>query len=428
MKVLVVAPYLPFPPDHGGRIRSAVLLRALAAAHDVELLAPLPAARAPAEAWARELGIALVDLPAAPAAGASLLRKLGCWVRGRSELLARRWTPASGEVVRARLAAGGFELLVADSSYVLPLVPDLAPPLLLHLHNVESAMFARADGTPRGPVERWQRRLEATLMAAAEGAAAARAAWTVTVSELDRLRILALAPLANAHAVPNSIDLAALPLLPPRLDGPPRLLFVGSFDYPPNLEAARELVQRHLPALRAPFPGLCVRLVGRDDAGALRPLAAVDGVELVGYAEELLPHYQGSDAVYLPIRAGGGTRIKVLEAFALGRPVLSTAVGVEGLGLVEDRDYLRCETPAQGAAALQRVLAGEAVAMVAAARERVAQRWSHDAAMAQLQQLVATPFAASSAAPSRRAPLQPLARAFGRWLGRPLGALSLLRW
>jgi glycosyltransferase involved in cell wall biosynthesis len=140
--------------------------------------------------------------------------------------------------------------------------------------------------------------------------------------------------------------------------------------------------------LRAAHPSLRLRLVGRDDEGAVAAAARAAGAEAVGWAADLLPHYRESTAVYLPIRSGGGTRIKVLEAFALGRPVLSTAVGVEGLEVAPDEHYLAIDTPAQGAAALARVLAGGAAAMVRAARDRVEARWSREAAVARLTELV----------------------------------------
>jgi glycosyltransferase involved in cell wall biosynthesis len=276
---------------------------------------------------------------------------------------------------------------VLDSTFVLP-VWDHGGNILLHLHNLEHTMFARDDGVARSFTDRWTRWIEARAIRSSEERALAFSQVTVTVSDDDRRRALALRPNARVEVVPNSVDLERLPLLPPAPPGPPRLLFVGGLDYPPNLEAVTELVEQHLPALRAAFPGLRVRLVGRDGGHDAR-FRGADGVEVIGRADDLLPHYRDSHAVYLPIRSGGGTRIKILEAWALGRPVLATRVAAEGLGVQDGVQLRTFETVDAGVAALREVLAGQGAKLVAAGRAFVEQHHSHRAAIARLREIVA---------------------------------------
>ncbi|MBZ0153035.1 MAG: glycosyltransferase family 4 protein, partial [Planctomycetes bacterium] len=278
------------------------------------------------------------------------------------------------------------ELTVLDSSFVLPLVAGSFARRLLHLHNLEHAALGGPHATPLDG--RGQPGTEATTRAA-EVAAIAASRCTITVSAGDRERALRLAPQANVVTVPNSIELADTELLPPPPPGPPRLLFVGSLDYPPNLAAVHELVHEHLPVLRAAFPGLVVRLVGRDPNAALAGYRGQQGVEAIGAVDTLVEHYAASHAVYLPIRQGGGTRIKILEAWAFGRPVLSTALGAEGLG-EGGRHWRRFETATEGLAALREVLGGQAAQLVAAARTLVVAEHGHDAAIVALRQHVRT--------------------------------------
>ncbi|MCA8954201.1 MAG: glycosyltransferase [Planctomycetes bacterium] len=392
--ILVLAPYVPHPPQNGGRIRSRVLLDALAG-HDVHLVAPVvdDNERARARELAGELGLTFHELAAAPAGGLgppAVGRKLAHWARGRSELFARRWGERSAGAVRGLFAELDPDLVVADSSFVLPLLPAGRVPLLLFLHNLESDIFARPDTQRRGASERWSRRFEAFGMAREERRALRRAALTVTVSERDAALVRALAGDVAVAIVPNSVDLDRLPLQPRANVGPPRLLFVGGLDYPPNREAVAELVERHLPALRAAHPGLTVRLVGRDDAGFARALAArTAGIEACGLVDDVLPHYRQSDAAYLPIRSGGGTRIKILEAWAVGLPVVATAVAAEGLGAVDDVQLRTFDSVAQGVEALGAVLGGQGAALAASARTFVEQRYSHAAAIAALRTAIA---------------------------------------
>lgn len=393
--ILVLCPYVPHPPTHGGSLRTRVLLEALCHGDDhVHVLVPVAdeSSRAAARAFAQAISVQVHELAVPTVPGPDFARKLRCWARGRSELLLRRWGEGAAAAGAGIAAALRPDLLVADSTFVLPILPSTRTPLLLHLHNLESAVFARGERSGRAFAERVTRGFEARTIAAAERAAIRRAVATVTVSELDRALALAMVPEADVVAVPNSVDVERRTQLPPppvvTAAQPPRLLFVGTLDYPPNLDAVHELVREHLPVLRESFPGLVVRLVGRDDGGALAAFRGLPGVEAVGPVDDLLPHYLASHAVYLPIRSGGGTRIKILEAWALGRPVLATAVGAEGLGGSDRVHWRQFESPQQGAAALRDVLEGQGATLVEMARRFVAERYSHTAAVAALRNVV----------------------------------------
>lgn len=382
----MLAPYLPHPPSHGGRIRSRLLLSGLQQVGDVTLAVPQMAL---ADHDVAAIGVPALPVPAALAAAPSARRKLATWARGRSEVLGRRWEPASRDAVR-QLLGSGVDLLVLDGSHVLPAVPtEVTQPRLFHLHNVESAVLRRPDQVARGPAERVVRCIEGGLMARLEARHAAAARLCLTVSALDRDRLLELCPSAIVDVVENAIDLDARPRLPPSANvDAPLLLFVGSYEYPPNLEAARELLQQHLPVLRARWPDLRVRCVGADPAGAVRALAETAGAEAPGRVDDLAAHYREAAAVYAPLRSGGGTRIKALEAFAFGRPLLATAVAVEALPIEDGVHYLRVETAADGVQALARVVAGEVTPLVDAARELVECRFGMDAAVARVAALV----------------------------------------
>jgi glycosyltransferase involved in cell wall biosynthesis len=132
-----------------------------------------------------------------------------------------------------------------------------------------------------------------------------------------------------------------------------------------------------------------VRLVGRDPGGASARWRGVPGVELLGPVADLLPLYRDSHAAYLPIRSGGGTRLKILEAWALGLPVLSTAVGCEGLAAADGVHLRRFETVEQGVAALRSVLDGQGPEMRRRGRELVATAHGAAAAVAGWRAVVA---------------------------------------
>lgn len=389
VKVVVIAPYVPHPARHGGAIRSRVLLDALRLDHEVHLAAAVANAEdlANLEALAAEIGITVHPLPAREAPRPSVVRKLGRWLLGGSELIARRWQQGADKEVHRVFETVGYDIGVIDSTFAVPIATHNCH--LLFLHNLEYSMYAREDGEPRSWSDRMTRRMEARGLRAAEKSAIQLQALTVTVSEHDRDLALGLVPEARVEVVPNSVDLDKLPLLPaPAAVAAPRLLFVGALDYPPNLEAATELVERHVPVLRRAFPKLSVRLVGKDPYGHGARFAGVEGVEVVGPVDDVVEYYRDTHAVYLPIRSGGGTRIKILEAWALGVPVLSTAVGCEGLPAADGKQLRRFETPEQGCDALRAVLEGCASKLRDNGRKLVEDQFSHSAAIARLRQLI----------------------------------------
>jgi polysaccharide biosynthesis protein PslH len=392
-KVLVIAPYVPHPPRHGGAIRSRLLLDALRTDHEVHLAAAVAGDQdaMALQALAAATGIQGHDLPIATGGRGGPWQKLGCWLGGRSELLARRWAVAAPAVVDRLCAQHDFDLTIVDSTWSLP-VWQRPGRAVLFLHNLEHSLFARPDPARRGPVASWSRRFEARALRRHEREALERLGVAVVVSERDRDLALALAPSAAITVVPNTVDVRALPLQPPAPapgpDTPVRLLFVGSFDYPPNLAAVEELVTRHLPVLRQAWPGLRVRLVGRDPAGVGVRFRELPGVEWVGPVDEVVPHYRDVHAVYLPIRSGGGTRIKILEAWALGVPVLATAIAAEGLPAQAGVHWLGFESPAEGRAAVQRVLT-EGAALRANGRALVEAKFTHTTARRLLREFIA---------------------------------------
>lgn len=389
-KVLVIAPYVPHPARHGGAIRSRVLLDALRCDHEVHLAAAVASHedRSNADALAADAEITVHPLAAHAAPKANLLRKLGKWAAGNSELVSRRWRLAEARrQVRQLVDEHDFDLVVADSTFALPVCAERSQ--LLYLHNLEHAMFARDEGQERRWSDRFTRSTEAKYLREYEMAAIERHALTVTVSDHDQQLAFGMAPNARVEVVPNSIDLERLAKLPiAHPDAALRLLFVGSLDYPPNLEAVTELVEVHMRALREAFPELTVRLVGKDPRGSGKQFESVPGVELIGPVDDVVEHYRNTHAVYLPIRSGGGTRIKILEAWALGVPVLSTAVGSEGLPGVDGVHLQRFETAEQGVQVVRALHNGDAPRLAENGRLLVEEHFSHAAAVARLRELV----------------------------------------
>ena len=206
--------------------------------------------------------------------------------------------------------------------------------------------------------------------------AAGSVAAVVVCSDLDRGRLGA----PNAAVVPNGYPRpAAVPPVPQ--DGPPTLLMVGKLGYEPNLDGAYAFVEQVLPRIRAALPDARLRLVGGYPRSAdVAWLAGQPGVTVVGEVPDVAPELARASAVVVPLRYGGGTRIKILEAFAYCRPVVSTTVGVEGIDAVPGEHLLVADRPDDFAAACVRLLCDRVLGrrLVGAAHQLYDERYATD--------------------------------------------------
>ncbi|MBA69733.1 MAG: hypothetical protein CML30_12740 [Rhizobiales bacterium] len=236
----------------------------------------------------------------------------------------------------------------------LALHPLLAAPglrrsaVILDMHNVESALIAATEA-------RWKRLMgmDRTVKAVRrlEDQALRRVDEVWICSEIDRDRLRRIHPAsAPSHVIPNAVPMTfSAPekgrAVIPKADGP-RLLFVGHLSYRPNIQAARILARSILPAARASFPGASLVLAGRSPHKRVKALTG-PGITVSADPVSMAPHYAEADIAVVPLRSGGGTRIKILEAMAAGIPVVASARAVEGLELVPERHFLAAETVPQ---------------------------------------------------------------------------------
>jgi glycosyltransferase involved in cell wall biosynthesis len=212
---------------------------------------------------------------------------------------------------------------------------------VLDMHNVYSTLLSRSAAEARNPLRRAGLALEAGRVNRVERRAVSEVDVTFAVSEADAGTFCGMGA-RRVVAVPNGVDTATYAGLPTgRNDSAaPVLLFVGSLSWPPNVEACARLVQQVLPTVRQRFPRAEAHLVGRSPSAAVRAFGQAPGVTVYADVPDVLPHLARASTLVVPLTVGGGTRLKILEAFAAGLPVVSTAVGAEGIACRDGHDLL----------------------------------------------------------------------------------------
>lgn len=351
LRVLVLAETCPYPPNSGYFIRSWNLLRRLAERHDIVMLChgqPAAATRAAIESAAIRLE-AVAELPSDRGLGLCA-RLLGNVFSPYPYSVSKHFTSRYARRVRQLIASERFDLVHCEwlpYARYLEYAPEL--PSFVNLHNIEAQILHRRAGRCRSSLSACFFHMQARRMARFEKKVLAGRTRVCTVSEPDREQATAWGA-QDAVVVENGVDLDFF--RPPAIASSRlELLLMGSLDWFPNQDAAQWMVSDIFPLIRAEFPDATLTIVGRRPSESLRQLASTHaGVELIGEVEDVRPYLARAAVVAVPLHVGGGTRIKILEALAMGKAVVSTTVGAEGL-LITDRDCIKLADEAAAFAA-----------------------------------------------------------------------------
>lgn len=387
MKLLFLSPWCPWPADNGSRLRIFHLLRGLARRHTVDLIAFCP--DGPVAAAARELGqfcrrVSL--LPETPFAGRRLGRAVGL-LSPQPRSMAGNFSPAMAALVERESRRGGYDLLLSSELHMLPYalrtrdIPIVFEELELAI-LADAAEAAQPRRRLRAALTYWKTR---RYVAAALRRCAGMTVVSAYEEDLARMIFRPDLPLA---VVPNGVDVVSCagPWPPPV---PDTMIYPGAISYDANHDAVSYFVSDILPLIRRERPDARLRVTGRAAPAEIAALPQSEGVELTGYLDDVRPAVAAAWAEVVPLRRGGGTRLKLIEALALGTPVIATSKGAEGLDLVPGRDLLIADTPAEFAATTLRLLGSpELRADLAAAGRRAAATYDWSNSVARLEALL----------------------------------------
>lgn len=262
------------------------------------------------------------------------------------------------------LARAAPDLIIVDGVFLADIARQLALDghrVIIDMHNVESAVRQEIDQSKNNWTARlrYHKRWRAAEEAERQLARMASRVWVCSARDAATMRHLA-GPGPSIAIVPNPIPEWCQKAAPLTMPAPwkARILFVGHLGYAPNVAAGKRLLRQIFPEIRKRMPDATLEICGRTPGKELVTMAGLTpGVTLTADPPELASHYRRASVALMPLTEGGGTRLKALEAMALGLPVVATAKAVEGLGVVPDHTFLLAETNAEFVGALQRLSA-----------------------------------------------------------------------
>jgi len=357
-RLLFVSPRFLFPIDSGGKIRTTQVLRGMkGGAFEITLASPLPAE--PLERFAADLrSVSDRFVGWAPPKRGRLfpitrLRHLA----SRLPIPVATDISAEGRKIVAAELAKRPEVVVFDFTHAAVLAPArLDSRSVLFTHNIESEIFERHAKLASNAVMRALWRDQLRKMLAFEGAALNRFDRVIAVSDRDQSAFEKKFGAKNVALIPTVVDLDYFRYVPP--DSAPRVVFLGSMDWIANIDAVEYFADEIWPAIVARRPDATMTVVGRNPPPSLVTKATrrLPGWSFTGFVDDVRPHVEGAAAFVVPLRIGGGTRLKIFEGMAMGTPVVSTSIGIEGLPATPGKHYLAADSAAGFADAVVRVL------------------------------------------------------------------------
>jgi glycosyltransferase involved in cell wall biosynthesis len=413
MRVLWLSHVVPYPPKAGVLLRAYNLLKGVAEHHEVDLIAFIQ--RPLLETFYADIDLGLEEcrcelekycksVTFLPIAKAN--RPLGKLRTAWESLFCRdgylaSWlsSAAAREAITRRVEGHHYDVAHFDHlslAVYRPLLRD-TPSTLGH-HNAESHMLIRRAQHEKSIFKKVYFRQEAARLARYERRIAAAFRLHITCSELDSQRLLVTMPNAKTFCVPNGVDTQYFTPAA-HAQTPNSLIFVGTMNWYPNIDAVSFFLQEVWPLLRAEVPSATFDIVGAGAPPMLKELAAqCAGVTVHGYVPEIRPHIERAALYVCPIRDGGGTKLKILDALSMAKCIVANAVACEGIAVTPEIDVVYAESGSDYVAQIKRLFADpeRRRTMGAAARQLAVDQYSFKALGARF---TAALYGVASAAP-----------------------------
>lgn len=358
MRILWLKTELLHPVDKGGRIRTYQMLRELRKEHHITYLTLDDGNSAPdALEKAQEYAHDVITIPhkVAQKFGAGFyIELLGNLISPLPYFMAKYKSDEMRLAIKQIVDSGKIDLIVCD--FLMPSInvpKDIGVPVLLFQHNVETMIWKRHFEVAVNPLKKAYMKRQWNRTLAYERSICSQYDAVVAVSADDAAMFEKEFGAKDVGEVPTGVDLEFFTRQVKRTEHGKQLVFTGSMDWLPNDDAINWFVKDIFPLIRKEIPEVVLTVVGRSPSESIRSIAQADSqIKVTGRVEDVRPYMADADVFIVPIRIGGGTRLKIYEAMSMQLPVVSTTIGAEGLPLENDKEIVLRDKPEEFAKAV----------------------------------------------------------------------------
>lgn len=364
MRILLLTPQRPYPPHQGTTLRNFNVVRELSRRHDVCVLTFLEPDQDATDAGPLpDMCAWLETIPMPQRSLSTRLRQM--LTTRRPDMGWRLWSPEFAARLAARLQAEPFNVVELEGIEMVPYLPTITahaqnrPLLVYDAHNAEWILQRRAAQADWHKPRRWPAALYSSIqwrrLQQYEAAVMRQVDHTIAMSAPDAAALRHVAPDAALTIIPNGVDWHSYQAFqgePIQYD----VVFTGKMDFRPNIDAMLWFGEQVWPTIRAQCPEATCAIVGKRPHPRLDGLRHVPGITITGFVEDVRPYLLGAGVYVVPLRVGGGTRLKLIEAMACGKAIVSTTVGAEGFDITPGEHLILADTPIDFAQAVVALL------------------------------------------------------------------------
>lgn len=366
MRILFITENLPYPLDSGGRIRSFHILKGIAQKHEVTLVTSGRNDRASHNTSILQSICSQVRVAEKgnPRITQDVLMLAKSAFDAKPFLISRHYCKKMAGIIRKEVRTGSFDAVHYDhlDSAVYSSFVQGIPISVLDEHNIVSNQIETTAKSHANYFLRLLLRGDWLRAKRYESLVCAQMSQCLVCSDVDRDSLLQMSPAARIKTIPNGVDLS---YFKPKLDLAAgdissesiSMIFIGSLDYAPCDMAVQFFIRNILPKVRERLPSASFYVIGANPSASVRKLSEnIQGITLTGRVPDTRPYLARAQVCVVPIKSGSGTRLKILEAMAAGVPVVSTAIGAEGLHVQDEENILIADSPEIFSAAVIRLI------------------------------------------------------------------------
>ena len=385
MNILIISPLMPYPPDRGGAIRVYNIIKILSKDYRISLICFQGKNN---EACLLELHKYCDSIQTFPVPYFSKIKKRLMWFGSLPFYIRRFYSPLLQDCINKEIKQKDYDLILVEFSYMAQYeFRENNQKLVLDAHNVESDLFYQMMKNNKFSIYNY---LEFIKTRRFEKSIFKKFHKILSVSKEDKERILKLTLNSDVSIVPNGVDVNYFQCLPQQKDSK-TIVFVGGLYYYPNIEGILHFYHETFLLVKEKIPDLTLYIIGVIGDNHLKKEIGDDrSVILTGQVEDIRPYFKGCALSIVPLRMGGGTRLKILESMAMGRVVVSTSKGCEGLDAVHKKEIIIADNPIEFAKNITRLIQDmdyrEQLAL--AGRKFVEERYSWEKIVSEMEEIL----------------------------------------